>query len=622
MRARMLLAGCAIGLLLAAASVALAAKPAKSAKQSTPPSPAAPVSPAQRLVAAALEAEAGGQLESRQTLLEQALDADPQFAAAHWHLGKIRVGDAWLSVDEAIKKTVAEGKIFDYNRRRNTAGRSAAEQAALARWCREQGLTEQHRIHSQLAFQADPTLVEARDEMRLCAYSDQWSAYYALDPEQSQRAAAQHEQWKTQLTSWLRLSKKSGNAKDAIRNIADPAAIPVIEQILSVESQSSALMAVEALSNMPEQAAAESLVRHAVLSPWHDVRTKAAKALSARSLYSYAPLLLAGLQAPIEVEYAAIEQGVGSWTFRCQLYRQGPMVDASLESTMRVQRSPTAVGSRQELTADPQANRELDTAEGLYRRGFVEAQANAAAAAAQVKQWNRQVAWLNARVTSALGAATAGTDADPRNRPPAKIGRSERETDPNEPRYWWEWWYDHNDIYYTSERPVTQYQDFDYQQRPTFTPIDCFIAGTPVWTPTGPIAIDLVQPGDLVLAKHPISGEVAYKGVQSVTERPPVALLRIAAGSGELVVTKGHPLWVSGQGWRMARELVVGDRLHTLTGTIEIKEIEPGPKAKAYSLAVDEFATYFVGPDRILSHDNNLRQPIDVPVPGLVSTSR
>jgi hypothetical protein len=89
---------------------------------------------------------------------------------------------------------------------------------------------------------------------------------------------------------------------------------------------------------------------------------------------------------------------------------------------------------------------------------------------------------------------------------------------------------------------------------------------------------------------------------------------------GELIATRGHPLWVSGKGWRMARELTAGDRLHTVTGPKEVLQIEPAAKAAAYNLVVDGFNNYFAGESRVLAHDNNMRQPTETVVPGLAAT--
>src|SRR5690606_18270972 len=45
---------------------------------------------------------------------------------------------------------------------------------------------------------------------------------------------------------------------------------------------------------------------------------------------------------------------------------------------------------------------------------------------------------------------------------------------------------------------------------PTRTPMmECFAAGTLVWKQSGPTPIEQIRVGDMVLAKHPTTGELA-----------------------------------------------------------------------------------------------------------------
>ena len=92
----------------------------------------------------------------------------------------------------------------------------------------------------------------------------------------------------------------------------------------------------------------------------------------------------------------------------------------------------------------------------------------------------------------------------------------------------------------------------------------CFAAGTPVWSLTGPKPIETIDPGDRVLSQDPDSGELAYKPVLGVTFRPPSRRLVIGVGGEKITTTLGHPFWVAGEGWRMAKELKTGARLQGL----------------------------------------------------------
>jgi hypothetical protein len=96
-------------------------------------------------------------------------------------------------------------------------------------------------------------------------------------------------------------------------------------------------------------------------------------------------------------------------------------------------------------------------------------------------------------------------------------------------------------------------------------------------------------------------------------------MLAIQIEGEKIVTTLGHPFWVAGHGWKMAKELKPGDLLHRLAGAVSISAIEPAPKAAAHNLVVDDFNTYFVGHAGLLVHDNEFRRPTRAIVPGLAA---
>jgi intein/homing endonuclease len=148
-------------------------------------------------------------------------------------------------------------------------------------------------------------------------------------------------------------------------------------------------------------------------------------------------------------------------------------------------------------------------------------------------------------------------------------------------------------------------------------PHSCFVAGTPVWTQTGPIQIEKIKPGDCVVSQNIETGELALKPVSATTTRPLSSLINIQVGENIIRATRGHPFWVSGAGWKMAKELKVGDLLHTIRGAVLIDNVEEKDEEVCYNLVADDFDTYFVGKDKILVHDNELRTPTENIVPGL-----
>ena len=125
-----------------------------------------------------------------------------------------------------------------------------------------------------------------------------------------------------------------------------------------------------------------------------------------------------------------------------------------------------------------------------------------------------------------------------------------------------------------------------------------------------------------MLAQDADSGEVAFKPVLGTTVRPPVDMVLVTTTAGELRTTRGHPFWIVGKGWRMAKELQVGDRVHSLNGSATVTALVKQPSEPAYNLIVADFGTYFVGEGRILVHDNTPRLPTPAAIPGYVADAR
>jgi intein/homing endonuclease len=152
----------------------------------------------------------------------------------------------------------------------------------------------------------------------------------------------------------------------------------------------------------------------------------------------------------------------------------------------------------------------------------------------------------------------------------------------------------------------------------------CFAPGTKVWTQTGRTAIEKIKVGDRVLAQDVDTGELAYKPVLGVSIRPPQERLKIGVGADSFVATPGHPFWVDGKGWQLAKQLEVGQILHGVAGgtpveSIEALETDPTSDGYSYNLYVADFESYFVGEHGILVHDNDPRQPTASIVPGLTA---
>jgi hypothetical protein len=220
---------------------------------------------------------------------------------------------------------------------------------------------------------------------------------------------------------------------------------------------------------------------------------------------------------------------------------------------------------------------------------------------------NERASSLNGRLCSVLAAATG-------------------DVRPASPEDWYQWWDDYNEVTKSGDKPT----NFTYEinaapivtigQAPQYC--SCLAAGTPVLTELGSVAIERVRVGDRVLACDCESGCLALKPVLKTTVNPGAPLVRLRTAGETLDVTGGHVFWISGHGWIKARELQPEIRFHTLEGTVDLASIESGDRQKTYNLVVADFHTYFVGKEKILTHDITIRKPTDRIVPGLASTKR
>jgi hypothetical protein len=189
-----------------------------------------------------------------------------------------------------------------------------------------------------------------------------------------------------------------------------------------------------------------------------------------------------------------------------------------------------------------------------------------------------------------------------------------------EPSVWWQAWRDENGLYYDESRQPT-YETYQLATQ-YYTPgtMSCFAEGTPVWTKSGPVAIELIHIGDMVLCQNPQTGELAYRPVIETTLRPPSPTVNLTVNDETITATLGHRFWINGRGWEMARLLKSDMPLHSLDGRVELSAAEPckpGEEIEAYNLGVDEFHTYVVGKSRLLVHDNSCPRPTIAAIPGM-----
>ncbi|MDV7644275.1 polymorphic toxin-type HINT domain-containing protein, partial [Acinetobacter baumannii] len=143
-----------------------------------------------------------------------------------------------------------------------------------------------------------------------------------------------------------------------------------------------------------------------------------------------------------------------------------------------------------------------------------------------------------------------------------------------------------------------------------FSPCGCFDDDTPVLTKDGYKRIVEIKEGDLVLARHEETGEIAYKPVKQVFVIPNrrIYLLKTIDSLGEeniIEVSDDHPFWVVDKKWVDSIDLKEGDQLldannqvHKVVSITKTDRVET-----TYNLEVEGYHTYFAGDASIWVHN-------------------
>lgn len=559
-------------------------------------------------VKAALKAEAGGDNDRRTQLLNRAFDVAPALAEANWHLANVLAGGKWLGLKEAESQAADDPQLAEYRTLRGEAEGNLKLTRNLARWCMKVGWLDVGRVHDmQLLSRSDldaETQAEVIKRLDLHSVGGTWLTGAELKQRQirARSIEAALRQWRPRLKRLqLVIDSEDYVARDKaigeLTAIDEPQVILVLESFLLDAGDRFSEEAVRCLSKFRHAEATEALVRFAVLSQYTAARVAAIAELKKRPKHDYMPLLVSSLVAPLSAQFSITVGSGGTVQYTQAVGEESPAV-----RLVNVRRQAAFPG-------------ELAVRTGVYR--LTGAGAELPLVLSQVAR--AQQAALELQVQSSL----ANSLRESANR--RVFEALEQLTDVQLPRdatQWWNWWQDYNE--YQWPKPTYYaygYQPSCYVASFSYRSFSCFLAGTRVRAQTGLIPVESIRAGDRVLAQDQDTGELSYKLVLRTTVRPPARMLRIRTVSEEFVTTLGHPFWVDGHGWKMAKELAAGDLLHSLDGSVKIERVEPAGEDKAYNLVVDDFSTYFVGQQGLLVHDNEFRKPTRAIVPGLTEES-
>ena len=139
-------------------------------------------------------------------------------------------------------------------------------------------------------------------------------------------------------------------------------------------------------------------------------------------------------------------------------------------------------------------------------RAQVKAKAQIIRQQAKLSVYNAKTSVLNSRLCQVLTVATG-------------------DTQPKSTEDWYSWWNDYNEVATQGDKPfVITYRAgwepiYTVATAPSLVP-SCLVAGTPVWTELGPVAVEKIAVGDRVLACDCDTGQLLLKPVLKTIVNP------------------------------------------------------------------------------------------------------
>jgi hypothetical protein len=470
------------GVVALAVLPAIVATMALAAETKLPQSKAKPAD----LVQAALKTELDGPSASRETLLKQALELDPEFAPARWQLGFVRFDDEWLTLDEVAKRAASDETLREYRKRRDALVDTADNQREMARWCHRQKLADEARVHWAKVLEFDPQDAEALAALGLQLHEGRLLTKAQIEEAKKQQAEIRRatREWSSKLLKWRR-AIESGSTKDRLsalqelQKLSDPNVIPVLEATFAEQQASKTgdarnRLLIETVGRMPFPAATQVLLRRAILPDSEAIRNAAADELKKRPMHAYVPQLIAMLPGSVTSKFHVVVLSGGTVLREHELCLKRNNEEHTLrfESTIHSDSIPVS------LVISPQAMaREIQ---------------GAARVESQVQMAREQFERIRARVKPILERTTGFADSD-------------------DPQLWTQQYDRHYDWVSRSE-PIRQYQynlanaegyfktpmhertvtRSEFMTWPGYKP-SCFPRGTPVWTAMGARAIETIE---------------------------------------------------------------------------------------------------------------------------------
>jgi hypothetical protein len=602
---------------------------------------------AAKIIHDVLRRETEETIADRAELLKPALELSPNNDAAKWQSGFVfdtRLKQ-WFRYDEVTENAKSDKRVATYRDMRPKYVETVANQMELARWCLKRNLADQARAHLTKVLELNQDNQEARLLLGQRLVAGQWLSDNDIANAQAEakKETDAFNKWKSKLekihTNLERGKRQNDAARSELMAITNLEAAGAIALILCADGGDTAPVGIEALKNLRGRESAMALTQLAFYLPWDPLGKSAANALNAHNKYDFVPLLLSQMQTPIQSKaeiYGSFDNG--TLLYRHIFYREGQdehnlaVFDTPYRHVLSGVKEIVPDTIKRPLTGvERESYKQQAQIKNTEERmaAMAQFQADAAQKATQreqaVKQFNLTADNLNFRLCHILSEANQQSFSnDDLTLANNYATASNSNNQPYTPSDWYQWWNDYNEVY-TPGIPTRTI----YAPNPGTTLVSvpyalirqsCLVGDTLVWTEMGPVPIKDMAEGDRVFACDVETGCLALKPVLKRTIRPKEKtgeLVTIATDGKKIVASGGHVFWVAGKGWIKARDLKAGMYLHTLKGTVCIDSVGKCEAQQTYNLIVADFHSFFAGEEQALTHDNTIRQPTNMIVPGL-----
>jgi hypothetical protein len=552
---------------------------------------------ANRMVISALEAEVKGDLAARERLLNEAaqLGVAP---IAQAHLGLINVGAKkpdWKTIDESMAVAAKDEKLLLYEKVRRQSSDNAAGHLAMANWCLTKKMEDQARAHLSRLLDFAPDHAGAREALGFVRLSNKWLSPQEIERMQANAVAKTHAIEKHGKTIVSLIEKmKSQNTKERATALAafmafkEPTAVGAVETALNTPDVPTTKLLLEWMGQVDSVDSSLILTRYALMHPDEAMRTLASEKLVTRPLHDFVPEILKMLSSPITMMVQPSYDRQGRMTGYRQAFGREEMGEKDIKVfAEKVQRNPVFV--KQTLRPsmnDPQPNARRAAAMAAVVEENLRLQAEQEVLYRKLEMERQNV--LIKDVNERIAVVVAKVSGKPLTQEAEEM---------------WKWWDTYNETEYQKYKPERYRTTTVTCSIPHYYSCSCFAAGTPVVTQTGPMAIETIRAGDLVLNKDLQTGELNWHPVLKATVRTPSPMMALTFEGETIRCTNSHLFWVSGVGWKKASELKPGNILHGAKTPSRIIAVEAQPNAETYNLEVADAPNYFVGKQMLLTHD-------------------